>query len=248
MTPPTKAQAITIIKDLISKYPKGPTGKLTKDDYSQSYTYDDCTGSYRHLTVLSEEDKSQTSFGYDLHLLMEIADHPEIKAEANLSSMADDEWDWRRIMRVIYPELTYNSKAITCRARRLVRRLGKPAYKLWRSGTVAGVYQVALESGHGGSVYAYGATANDAEIVAKMMCQHAYPERSVRWTNLVSLRDVGTITSLNTKSTDAVQEEIEGKLKRIAQLKEQIEELEAKQGVIAAFSGMQIGAMLEALS
>jgi len=244
---PTKAQCITIIKDLIQKYPKGPTGKLTKDDYSTHYTYDSCSSNYRNLTFLTadyESDDATTSFGYSLHTLMEIAAHPEINTA--VSALADDEWDWKRIVRAVYPEIS--SKAVTSRARRLTRRIGNPASKLWRSGTVAGVYKVAFEGGMAGSVYAYGQNKQDAAIVAKTMCGFAYENADPRWINLESLRDVSTITELNTKSSDAIQEAIDEKLARVVEIKEQIEGLEAKKGVISTFSTLQVAAMVEAIS
>jgi len=244
---PTKAECITIIKDLVQKYPKGPTGKLTKADYTTRYTYDTCTGNYRNLTGLSEDidaTNPSTLFGYSLHMLMEIAAHPEINTYS--SALADDEWDWKRIVRDIYPEIS--RKAVTSRARRLARRIAVPASRLWRSGEVAGVYKVAFDTGTAGCVYAYGQNKRDAEIVAKTMCGFAYENAEPRWTNLQSLRDVSTITQLNARSADAIQEAIEEKLKRIAQIKEQIEGLESKMGVISTFSTLQVAAMVDAIS
>lgn len=245
---PTKAQCETIIKDLIQKYPTGPTGKLTKADYSTHYTYDNCTGNYRNLTFLTadyESDDATTNFGYTLHTLMEIAAHPEIKPN-HRSALADDEWDYKRIVRTIYPEIS--CKAVTSRARRLYRRIGAPASRLWRSGEVAGVYKVAFDSGTAGCVYAYGQNKQDAAIVAKTMCGFAYGNEDPRWINLQSLRDVSTITELNTQSSNAIQETIDEKLARIVKIKEQIEDLEAKQGVISTFSTLQVAAMVDAIT
>ena len=245
---PTKAECITIIKDLIQKYPKGPAGKLTKDDYSTHYTYDSCSSNYRNLTFLTadyESSDATTNFGYSLDTLMEIAAHPEINPSPR-QVLADDEWDWRRVVRAIYPEIS--GKAVTSRARRLTRRIANPASKLWRSGTVAGVYKVAFESGTAGAVYAYGQNKQDAAIVAKTMCGFAYENVDPRWINLQSLRDVSTITELNTQSSNAIQETIDEKLAKIVKIKEQIEGLEAKKGVISTFSTLQVAAMVEAIS
>jgi hypothetical protein len=188
-------------------------------------------------------DMQKTVCGYDVHTLMEVAVHEELDGSSCIRS---DEWDWRRTLRALYPELS--SKAITSRARRLTRRIGTPAYTRWRSGEVAGVYKVAFDYGQDGAVYAYGETAQDAQIVATMMCQHAYADKDIRGTSLVNLRNVGSITKLNDRTASAIQLDIDTKLKKIKQLKEQIGTLESKQGVIATFSGMQIGAMLDALS
>jgi len=248
VTPPTKTQAIAVIEDLLRKFPLGPTGKLTKYDYVTRERYDTITENYRLLTELGSEmdiphAARKTVCGYDIHMIMEIAAHVELD---NNGSIRTDEWDWRRTLRNLYPELS--SKAITSRARRLARRIGQPAYTRWRSGDVAGVYKVQFEYGQDGAVYAYGETAQDAQIVATMMCQHAYAGTDIRSTTLVNLRDVGSITKLNDKTATAIQDDINAKLKKIQQLKEQIGTLETKQGVIATFSGMQIGAMLDALS
>ena len=245
---PTKAECITIIKDLVQKYPKGPTGKLTKADYTTHYTYDGCTGNYRNLTVLTadiEATEATTHYGYPLNTLMEIAAHPEINPSPR-QALADDEWDWRRVVRAIYPEVS--SKAVTSRARRLTRRIANPASRLWRSGTVAGVYKVAFDSGTAGCVYAYGQNKQDATIVAKTMCGFAYENADPRWCNLQSLRDVSTITELNTQSSNAIQETIDDYLAKIVKIKEQIETLEAKKGVISTFSTLQVAAMVDAIT
>jgi hypothetical protein len=62
------------------------------------------------------------------------------------------------------------------------------------------------------------------------------------------LRDVSTITELNAQSSDAIQETIDEKLARIVKIKEQIETLEAKKGVISTFSTLQVAAMVDAIT
>ena len=84
--------------------------------------------------------------------------------------------------------------------------------------------------------------------MAKTMCGFAYGNEDPRWINLQSLRDVSTITELNTQSSNAIQETIDEKLARIVKIKEQIEDLEAKQGVISTFSTLQVAAMVDAIT
>ena len=241
----TKQRAQRIVEDLLQKYPKGPRGRkgFKKEDYQTRDHYFDDVNEYRMQTTLACGTKN---FGYSDKDLLEVS---MVKfAEGQTGTFATSEWDWRDAIRGIYPALSYNSKAITTRARRLSRRVGTPAQKLVQSGTLAGCYRVQFGWGNdGGSVVAYGNTSEDAQTVAELMCGHAFPNVRVRNTQLISIRNVGAITKINEHAVKSIEKDIQDKLDRIAKAREQIEKLETKQAVIRMFSAQQVGAMASAL-
>ena len=241
----TKQRAQRIVEDLLQKYPKGPRGKrgYKKEDYETREMYFNDVSEYRIATTLR---CGTENFGYSDKDLLELAMFKFSDDQG--STFSTDEWDWRDAIRVIYPKLSYSSKAITTRSRRLGRRVGSPVDKLVRSGTLPGCYRVQFGYGdNGGSVVAYGNTSEDAKTVAELMCGHAFPGEQVRNTQLISIRNVGAITKINQHTVKRIEEEIQGTLERIKKSREKIEKLEAKQAVIRMFSTQQVGAMATAL-
>jgi hypothetical protein len=167
--------------------------------------------------------------------------------DGDSGSFRSGEWDYRDVIRQLYPELGWRGKAVTSRARRLARRIGKPVNQMVRSGELAGVYRVDYSySETGNSICAYGNTANDAKIVAEMMTKHAYNGESVRDVTLISTEDVSSIGKYNDRAVDKCQAEIDSMRTRIAKFEEKIAALEMKQDVIKSFSTLQVSAMLDA--
>jgi len=79
------------------------------------------------------------------------------------------------------------------------------------------------------------------------MCGHAFPNERVRNTQLVSMRNVGSITKINQAMVDRLEANVQAKLKKIKEMRESIEKIESKQAVIRMFSAQQVGAMAEAI-
>jgi|TARA_R110001583_G_scaffold76666_2_gene209573 hypothetical protein len=241
----TKKRALQIVADLLQKYPKGPRGRkgYKKEDYILRHQYCEDVDAYRSLPQLV---CGTDYFGYSKKDLLELSTFKF--GEDQDGNFATDEWDWRMAIRSIYPELRYSSKAVTSRGRRLSRRIGTPVNKLVRSGTLAGCYRIQFGWGSdGGSVVAYGNTADDAQTVAELMCGHAFPNERVRSTQLISMKDVGAITTINKRTVDSMEADIQTQLKKIKDLRDRIEKTEAKQAVIRMFATQQVGAMAVAL-
>jgi hypothetical protein len=241
----TKKRALQIIADLLQKYPKGPRGRkgYKKEDYTVRHQYCDDVDAYRSLPQLTCGTKY---FGYSENDMLELS---MFKFEEGIADeFCTDEWGWRVAIRAIYPELNYNSKSITSRARRLQRRVGVPVKSLVHSGKLPGCYRVQFGWGSdGGCVVAYGNTADDAQAVAELMCGHAFPEERIRSTKLVSMNSVAAVTKINMNTVDSMEADIQTQLKKIKDLRNRIERTEAKQAVIRMFATQQVGAMALAL-
>ena len=120
----TPERAAKIIKDLLRTYPQGPKGSkgLKKEDYRKAHKWMSDIGEYR--TIVVPVDETIQFFGYsqeDAIALCRIDLGDDIRGD----DWRTGEWDWRRAIREIYPELDWNSSAITRRARRISRRVGQ---------------------------------------------------------------------------------------------------------------------------
>ncbi len=240
----SEKRAIQIVKDLLQKYPKGPRGRkgYKKEDYVQYRDWDD-NGNYRNFVKLSCDTPN---FGYKDDDLVQLS-FMTVNGDSH-DGFRTSEWDFKYLIRAIYPELPYQSKAVTSRSRRLTQRVGRHVSRLIRGGTLAGVYKIVYDYGEtGGEICAYGSSAEDAQAVAQLMCSHAFPGKDIRRTELVTAENVGAITQLNGKAVKSCQDEIERFHKRITELQEKIATLESRQSVISMFSTQQVCAMAGAL-
>ena len=240
----TKKRALRIIADLLQKYPKGPRGRkgFKKEDYKLAGKYMDDVDAYRDIPELI---CGTEYFGYSQKDMLELA---MFKYTDDQTAFLTSEWDWKDAVRAIYPDLGWRSKAITSRSRRLARRVGKDVQYLVNSGNLAGCYRVQFGwGGDGGNVVAYGNNSEDAQTVAELMCGHAFNGERVRTTQLVSIQNVGAITRINQSAVDSLESDVQRKLKKIKEMRDAIEKIEAKQAVIRAFSAQQVGAMANAI-
>jgi hypothetical protein len=243
----TPERAAKIIKDLLRTYPQGPKGSkgLKKEDYTKRNKWMPDVGEWRD--VVAPVDETIQFFGYsqeDAIALCRIDLGDDIRGD----DWRTGEWDWRRAIREIYPELNWKSSAITRRARRISRRVGQEVQSLINGGTLAGCYQISFGyGGNGATVCAYGNDEESAKAVAEMMCSHAFGGERIRYANYVSQDNVGAITSRNNDSVKRLTRRIEEAKKTIKKQQEAIAELERQQAVIEMFSAQQVGAMAEAL-
>lgn len=242
----TPTRATKIIKDLLRTYPQGPKGSkgLKKEDYVKRNKWMSDVGEWRDVVV--PVDEAIKFFGYSQEDMIALC-RVELDDDIRGDDWRTSEWDWRRAIRVVYPDLDWNSSAITRRARRLSRRAGMSVQELINGGTLAGCYNISFGYGSGGgTVCAYGNTADDAQAVAEVMCGHAFAER-VRHVSYVSQDNVGAITKRNKRQVDDMQKQIERAQKQIAECQKRIADLESRQAVIEMFSTQQVGAMATAL-
>ena len=241
----SEKRAIVIVKDLLQKFPKGPLGRrgYKKEDYEQYRDWCSSTGHYRNMTRLG---CGTPNYGYSDDELIQLS-FMTVNGDSH-DGFRTSEWDFKYLVRAIYPDLPYNSKAITSRSRRLQQRVGETVSRLIRSGDLAGVYKVTYDYGEtGGEICAYGVNAEAAQAVAELMCSHAFNGKNVRRTELLTVENVGAITKYNTRSVEACQGEIERHREKIAKFQAQIEALETRQSVISMFSTQQVCAMAGAL-
>ena len=240
----SEKRAVQIVKDLLQKYPKGPRGRkgYKKEDYVQYRDWDE-NGNYRNFVKLSCDTPN---FGYKDDDLIQLS-FMTIASDAH-DGFRTSEWDYKYLVRAIYPELGYQSKAVTSRSRRLCNRIGNHVGRLVRGGTLAGVYKIIYDYGAtGGEICAYGSNAESAQAVAELMCSHAFPGKDIRRTELISAENVGAITKLNGQAVKSCQDEIEQSHERIQKIQQKIEMLESRQSVISMFSTQQVCAMAGSL-
>ena len=242
----TPTRATKIIKDLLRTYPQGPKGSkgLKKEDYKKRNRYMNDVHDWRE--VVEPIDETIKFYGYSQEDMIALC-----RIDLGNDERGDDwrtgEWDWRQAIRFVYPDLDWNSKAITTRSRRISRRAGNLVQELVNGGTLPGCYNISFGYGSGGGTFcAYGNSAEDAQTVAELMCGHAFAER-VRHVSYVSQDNVGAITKRNKSQVDDMQKQIERAQKQIAECQKRIADLESRQAVIEMFSTQQVGAMATAL-
>ena len=227
------AAARKIIEDMLKKFPKGPNGILTKDDYYEREEWDPIGEYYRHFV------HGPTRFGYSSEELLATA-MAEIGDGARHRFALDS---WARTVRFLWPDVS--KLAVTRRARRLYRRIGQEASTHYRLGTSAGIYKLAF--GHTDNhMYAWGENADDAKIVAGTMCGHAFNGLKCDRARLWSLDGPSSVTQYNDKAAAWVDQTITARKEKIASLMDSIGGLEARKEAINGFSALQLCALLDA--
>ena len=154
----TRETQVAVIEDLLRKYPRGPKGTLTKDDYVGSWNTDPVTKEEDgFLREWDSKDLNRTICGYkfvDLyHLFTAKGKAPYFE---NLVEAVDE--------RDFIPQ-----RALTRRSRRLEHRIGT-AIRRVNSVGIKGVYSVQPRYGYNiPNFYVYANNVEDASIQAAMM-------------------------------------------------------------------------------
>ncbi|HIL98941.1 MAG TPA: hypothetical protein EYG51_24010 [Pseudomonadales bacterium] len=231
-------RALAVIKDILTKYPKGSAGNLLPDHYEEHHDYCEVGEYYKNFVT----PKGDGTFGYseDQILAVALADLGlGVKRRINVS-------DWEDTVRNLWPEAKKGT--VSRRARRLWHRIGKDASRIWRAGKTTGIYRVNFGSrwdDNAGHVYAWGTSSEDAKIVAETMCSHAFCGLKASSSKLWTLEEAPALIRLNNAASRRAEKSIKETKAELIKLAATLESLEARKGVIGGFSALQMCALLD---
>lgn len=135
-------KVVSILKDILEKYPKGESGKMKKSDYTSRRQWRPSTGHYGLMTVDTNR-KPGKLFGYDISTLKRFV-------------YAMD-GQYRYAVRELYRDesgLCPSSKSVSRRTNRAVDRISQ-IDDCWEISEVSSIYRVTF-----GSMYSYSYGSN----------------------------------------------------------------------------------------
>lgn len=231
-------KALAVIKDILSKYPKGSAGRLLPDDYEEVYDWCD-VGQYRKNFVVPI---GAGSFGYSDYEILEVA-----MADLGYGLVRRITLDhWEATVMKLWPEAKKGT--VSRRARRLWHRIGKDARKIHRAGKTRGIYRIPFGTrwdANAGHVYAWGDNSEDARIIAETMCSHAFGGLKAYSPTLWTLEEPDALIRLNTAAQGRAEASIKKKKEELANLTADLKSLEVRKGVIGGFAALQMCALLD---
>tara|TARA_Y100000593_G_C4197748_1_gene280204 strand:+ start:70 stop:786 length:717 start_codon:yes stop_codon:yes gene_type:complete len=226
-----------IAKNLLQKYPKGGDRrrKMTRGNYATRYTWDTAADGYRNITRPAEEDDRFYRFD------------PIELFHCNWTC----EWDTAKYITQLYPEL--GSSGVTQRSRRLVRRTAQAVSHLREIGT-PGIYRISFSGPYGVDRELYDRhfrvfsnSKAEAETMAEMMLApyFKYPgsRKFRKGTFSVTFVEPGDVTealSLFTSFKDTTDHMVEQAEKKIARLKQKIENLKMQIDAVGTLTSGQM--------
>ena len=187
-----------LIEDLLSKFPKGSKGKLTKDDYSEDYRWRSSTDRYTNVIF----PKDGNNWGWDY----ETTARSMFWIEQNFGSV-------RRYLRARDPDA--GSKAISRRENRLTDRLTKRG---WERSDGPAIWQVRL--GHSAELHVITSSERSAVILGKTVAAGAGIVSDRIWASKHSPADMTILNDLRTEQVKRITAKVESNTKRIQELKD----------------------------
>ena len=231
-------KALAVIKDILSKHPKGSAGRLLPDDYEEVHDWCEIGEYYKNFVV----PIGLGSFGYSNREILEVA-----MADLGYGLTRRVALDhWEITVRKLWPEAKKGT--VSRRARRLWHRIGKDAKKIHRAGKARGIYRVSFGTrwdDNAGHVYAWGANSDDAKIIAETMCSHAFGGLKAYSPTLWTLEEPDALIRLNTAAQGRAEASIKKKKAELDKLTADLKSLEARKGVIGGFATLQMCALLD---
>jgi hypothetical protein len=208
-----------VVLDLVHKFPRGPQGTQTKEDYYQWSTDP-------HL----EQRKDGETCGYknlDLYRLV-------IQLAEVTDNRPTGEWDYRQLVRSMFPDV--GPRGVTRRSRRLANRLGAACRRIFGSG-LPGIWQVTWGYSEHEKVFMHANTEEDAKIQAKMFFGQLMGTNEYRLAANFD-REGSPLELLNAndpclKGFDAL---ITNQRERIAKMKKTIEEFEMNKSFLEMYA------------
>lgn len=205
-----------VFLDLVHKHPRGPNGTLTKDDYSYWGTD----------PKLDNNDESICGYRpVDLFRMIGSMD--------SMSKTATDEWDYRGIVRELWPDV--GDRGVTRRSRRLASRIGRAVRKIYRDG-LPGVWTVKWGYGDFSKVVVAANSENDAINQAKIFFG---PFIEDEWRLGASFMREGSQLELlnsNQPMIDAIESRKDRIRSKIKEMEEEIEQYDCLKSLVEVYS------------
>ena len=196
--------------DLVHKFPRGPQGTLTKEDY---YSYD---------TDPSVRDRVEgTTCGYsDVDLYRLAMNMAEITDRAPTS-----EYDYRHLVRSLFPDT--GERGVTRRSRRFANRIGNAVRRVQRRG-LPGIWQVTWGYDRHQRAMMHANNEQDATNQAKIFFGPVIGEDNYRLSaNFVREGSPLELLHANNDMITGFDTMIQNQQKRIKEMEAKIEEFEA---------------------
>ena len=208
-----------VVLDLVHKFPRGPQGTFTKEDYYQWSTDP-------HL----DQRKDDETCGYsnlDLYrLVMQLAEVTDGRPTG--------EWDYRQLVMSMFP--TVGPRGVTRRSRRLANRLGRACQRIFSRG-LPGIWQVSWGYQDYQKVFMHANTEEDAKIQAKMFFGQLMGEDE--WRLSANFNREGSALELlnaNDPTLKGFDSLIVDQQARIAKMKKTIEEYEMNKSFLEMYA------------
>ena len=214
-----------VVHDLLQKYPKGPNGKLTRENYIHWAT------DPKHD---NPDEGIKTICGYNVTDLFRLAYAHGIKTSSSLS-MCHALYD-------LYPGLSDN--AYTRRSRRLGTRLGN-AISLVKNAGLPGIYEVSWGWDNINKVYVHALDAKDAEIQGSMFFKAVMPQDRNPYATFIREGSRLELSMYNKKATNRLEDAIASQEKKMQQLRDQIEIYNTKKDFIQTYGLTMMEAALD---
>jgi len=218
----TKEVFAQIVEDLLQKFPKGPNGVLTKDDYDYWNT-DPC--------VKHEVAGKDTICGYkfiDLYRAIIASGLTHTKRPTSSENYED-------VVTALYPKC--RRRAITRRSRRLACRIGNAVRSIIREG-LPGIYMCTWGYSETQKIRMYAQSSEDASHQFKLFFGPACPKSEISYVRASFLREGSALElmSINQKPMKACDREIAILEAKIENIKKEIEDFNTKKSFIEMYS------------
>jgi len=228
-----KAQRDKIVDDLLLRYPRGKTRKLTKANYEIDSNYDYDRSVYVSTVICGATSEC---WGWSKEMLFDLGLHSQNAAEKYLKKRFYED--------AVTNRGGYGSKraTLTRKTRRLWGRIDSSIRAIKQEGA-AGVYRISA-AGYGGGGLGHIATSSKdkAENIAAVMFAHVLTEGNRRYggngvtAELISRANIEKAVAKNASFFKKIEDNIESQQTRIKDIEESIVKEQLK---LAAMMSLQ---------
>ena len=215
----TDTQRDKIVDDLLSKFPSGPRGVLTKDNYDMDMRHSNAANVYR-LTAVCEEKY----FGYDEDILMQVFWR---MSEGNIREYIRSRWT------------DIGSRAISRRYNILSDRLDR-AVNRFRRQNARGIWEVTYYPKNI-KLYVMASSSDTSRMLARTMlagCGIIVEEQRF-YSSRVNVDCPSTLKHYTDRNFETVKHSIKHSIEKLEDLKAKIESLNNLKTVLETFGDVQ---------
>jgi hypothetical protein len=211
-----------VVLDLVHKFPRGPEGLYTKEDY---YQYDTDPGLNR-----SVDPDSDTICGYsDVDLYRMVMNLTEV-TDSNPTS----EWDYRQLVQSMFPNV--GQRGVTRRSRRMASRLGQAVRRVQSHG-LSGIWKVSWGYNDTDNAMMHADTTEDAINQAKIFFGPIIADNDYRLgATFVREGSALELLTANDSMLKGFDKLVARQEQRIKDLKEEIEKFEMGKSFVEMYA------------